>query len=267
MTKRKARVGTAFILIVAGMILILACCSSPEKPQQSDSEHPASMLGLTLITSTTNFAYYFDGTDISQIQAVIDALESNYGRIVSDLEPAYMPIVRAMIWSNEDEFNRIRRAHLGHSYEGVRGYVTGPAELRILLTSGAPSTAVHEFAHNVSLSLNRNIGNNPRWLWETVAQYESQDFIHPSTLHYMVSGDYPTLEELNTSFDQGRNKVYEVGYILGEYIVETWGIKALRDLILQFGDISAVLGISASEFEPGWYIWVRARYFADYQEN
>jgi hypothetical protein len=264
MNMRKARGEKATFLIMACMVFILAYCGSPETPKQPDSEHPASMLGLTLITSTTNFAYYFDGTDISQIQAVIDALESNYGRIVSDLEPAYMPIVRAMIWSDENEFNKIMLAYLGNPPAGAKGYVAGPAELRILLTSRSPLTAVHEFAHNVTLALNRNIGNNPRWLWETVAEYESQDFTHPNTLHYMASGDYPTLEELNTSSDPGREKVYEVGYILGEYIVETWGIKALRDLILDFGDLSAVLGISASEFESSWYAWVRARYFADY---
>lgn len=172
-----------------------------------------------------------------------------------------------MIWSDENKFNEVMLAHLGHGYTGVTGYVDGPAELRILLTSGAPLTAVHEFVHNVSLNLNRNIGGNPRWLWETVAVYESQDFTHPNSLPYMVSGDYPTLEELTTRDDPGRSKVYEVGYILGEYIVETWGIKALRDLILDFGDLSAVLGISASEFESGWYAWVRARYFADYLEN
>ena len=267
MNKRKARGGTGPILIMVGMVFILAYCGSPETPKHPDSEQPDSLLGLNRITSTANFAYYFDGTDISQIQAVIDALESNYGRIVSDLEPVNMPVVRAMIWSDENEFNKIMLAHLGHGYTGVTGYVAGPAELRILLTSRSPLTAVHEFAHNVTLNLNRNIGNNPRWLWETVAVYESQGFTHPNTLHYMASGDYPTLEELNTSTDPGREKVYEVGYILGEYIVETWGIKTLRDLIRHFGDLSAVLGISASEFESEWYAWVRARYFADYQKN
>ena len=267
MNKRKARGRTATILIIAGMVFIISYCGSPEAPKQPNSQQPDSLLGLNRITSTANFAYYFDGNGISQIQAVIDALEANHGRIISDLGPVDMPVVRAMIWSDEDEFNRIMWAHLGHSYTGVTGYVDGPDELRILLKSGAPQTAVHEFVHNVSLNLNRNIGNNPRWLWETVAVYESQGFTHPNTLHYMASGDYPTLEELNTSTDPGREKVYEVGYILGEYIIVTWGIKALRELILQFGDLSAVLGISASEFESDWYTWVRARYFADYQEN
>jgi hypothetical protein len=60
---------------------------------KSDSEHPASMLGLTLITSTENFAYYFDETDFSQIQTVMAALESNYDRIFSDLGPVDMPVV------------------------------------------------------------------------------------------------------------------------------------------------------------------------------
>jgi len=261
MNMGKARGEKVIFFITAGMVFVLAYCGSPETPNQPDSEHPASMLGLTFITSTENFAYYFDGTDLSQIQAVMASLESNYGRIVSDLEPAYMPTVRAMIWRDENEFNKIMLAYLGNAPTGVKGYVAGPAELRILLTSRAPLTAVHEFAHNVTLALNRNIGNNPRWLWETVAVYESQDFTDPNTLHYMASGDYPTLEELNTSSDPGREKVYEVGYILGEFIVETWGIKALRDLILQFGDTSAVLGISASEFESSWYAWFRARYF------
>jgi hypothetical protein len=82
MDMRKARGGTSTILIMAGMVFILAYCGSPETPEQPGSEYPDSLLGLSRITSTANFAYYFDGTDISQIQAVIDALESNYDRIV-----------------------------------------------------------------------------------------------------------------------------------------------------------------------------------------
>jgi hypothetical protein len=135
----------------------------------------------------------------------------------------------------------------------------GADELRLLLTNRGPVGAVHEFAHCVSMYLNDTIANNPRWLWETVAVYMSQDFVHPNSLSYMVEGNYPTIDQLNSSYYSNQD-IYRVGYVLGEYIVENWGMAALRNLILQNGDIEAVLGISVQEFEDGWYDWLENTY-------
>ncbi len=172
-----------------------------------------------------------------------------------------MPVVRVKIWSDEAAFYAAMDEDLGGIFPGAKGYVMGADELRLLLTHKGSVTAVHEFVHCVSLHLNDTIGNNPRWLWETVALYISGEFIHPNSLIYMVEGNYPTIDILNSSYFSNQD-IYEVGYVLGEYIVENWGIAALRNLILQNGDIDAVLGISVQVLETGWYDWLENKYLS-----
>ncbi len=53
----------------------------------------------------------------------------------------------------------------------------------------------------------------------------------------------------------------DVGYVLGDFIVSTWGMDAMLGLIRANGRLEQVLGISTGEFEQRWYTWLRARYF------
>ena len=110
------------------------------------------------------------------------------------------------------------------------------------------------------MQVNSTISNNPRWLWEAVALYESNDFVNPNTLSYMVSGDYPTLDELNTDYNSSNHSIYQVGYVLLEYIVVTWGMDTVKDLIQNNGDLTDSLGLTTREFESGWYQFVEEKY-------
>ncbi|UCE43103.1 MAG: hypothetical protein JSV17_09225 [Candidatus Aminicenantes bacterium] len=246
------RITSAFV--ITGVLLLFLGCKSNSGPTEPDDRSV-----LRLIASTLHFEYYFDGPDQSQIQSVMNALEGNYDRITSDLAAFDMPVVRAKIWSDGTGFYNTMEEDLGRIFAGAKGYVMGPDELRLLLTHRGDVNAVHEFVHCVSLHLNDTIANNPRWLWETVALYLSQDFINPNLLSYMKAGNYPTIDDLNSSYNLDQS-VYEVGYVLGEYIVENWGIVALRDLLLQNGDIQAVLGISVQDLETGWFDWLEKKY-------
>jgi hypothetical protein len=111
------------------------------------------------------------------------------------------------------------------------------------------------------MQINSTIPNNPRWLWEAVALYENDEFVNPRSLPYMVSGNYPTLDELNSDYNSGNQQIYSVGYVLLEYIVETWGMDEVIELIKSNGHISLVLGRTESEFEYGWYQYVEQTYF------
>lgn len=248
---------TLCILVILGVLFSFGGCKSNTGPTEQNISSE-----LRLIASTTHFEFYFDGLEQSQIQSVINALERNYDRIVSDLEAIGMPVVRAKIWSDEAAFYTAMDKDLGRIFSGAKGYVMGVDELRLLLTHRGPVNAVHEFVHCVNLHLNDTIANNPRWLWETVAQYMCGDFIHPNSLTYMVEGNYPTIDELNSSY-YSNQYIYEVGYVLGEYIVGNWGIPALRNLILQNGDIGAVLGISVQDLEIGWHEWLEMKYLSE----
>jgi hypothetical protein len=151
---------------------------------------------------------------------------------------------------------------LGVRYAGADGYVYGAGEFHIRLVRDAAGNAVHEFSHVVSLNVNREFANNPRWLWEAVAIYEAQEFVDPKKVQYMVEGDYPTLSELNLGFGTGGNRIYSLGYILAEYVVEGWGMEALRGLIESNGNMISVLGVDIKEFENGWHEWLERKFFS-----
>jgi hypothetical protein len=118
---------------------------------------------------------------------------------------------------------------------------------------------VHEFCHAVSLSVSSTFANNPRWLWETVALYENGELVPPRTVDYMVRGAYPSLAELNADPNAGR-QIYELGYVIGEFIVARWRRAGLLDLIRAHGDVHAVFGVTPAEFETEMYAWIRATY-------
>jgi hypothetical protein len=55
--------------------------------------------------------------------------------------------------------------------------------------------------------------------------------------------------------------MYQVGYLLGEFINVEWGKKKYIDLIKNLGNISYVLNISNQEFEEKWKLFVNDKYF------
>ena len=149
---------------------------------------------------------------------------------------------------------------IGVRYTGATGYIFGMTEIRIVYNNHSPVTAVHEFAHLVTMQINNTIPNNPRWLWESVALYENNEFVNPNELSYMVSGNYPILNELNTDYNSSNHYIYDVGYILLEYIVQTWGMDGVIGLVQNNGNITNQLGITTQEFESGWYQFVVNKY-------
>jgi hypothetical protein len=116
---------------------------------------------------------------------------------------------------------------------------------------------VHEFAHCVSMRVNPGIPNNPRWLWETVALYEAGQILDPHTLPYMNAHRPPALADLNRIENTA---IYEVGGLIGEFIVETWGRGALRDLVRTGGALQTVLGIDETTFVARWFEYERQRH-------
>ncbi len=202
----------------------------------------------------------YDGLSSSDIREISENLQDNYQRILNDLQIQDMPKVIIKIWSNYDNFLEDMENDIGIRYTGATGYIFSMTELRIFYNSQVAVAAVHEYAHLVSLQVNRTISNNPRWLWEAVALYETQEFTDPRTLSFMVSGNYPSLSELNADYNNSNHNIYRVGYILVDYIVNTWGMDSVIDLIKNNGNLSITLGIDTQEFESGWYQFVEEKY-------
>ena len=171
-----------------------------------------------------------------------------------------MPGVTVRIWQDESTYAAELVRYFGVRYQAT-GYITGPSELRLLATAQLGQNAVHEFVHAASLAVNPSFANNPRWLWETVALYENGERNDPRQLDYLRRGAFPTLQQLNAD-PNAATQIYDVGFLLGEFVVAGWGHGALVSLIRANGDVGGVLGVSVSDFEAAWRAYVVTRYLS-----
>jgi hypothetical protein len=239
---------------LAGALLVSSCGRSPLSPTPDAGEV------LVLRFQTEHFHLYGDRVTDAVLRGVADQLESNFSRVLADLSIAAVEPVRVKIWQDQTSWNAAARAYFGRTVN-VSGYITGPDEVRVLHGTNVARNAVHEFCHTVSLHVNPAFGNNPRWLWESVALYENGELVDPRTLDYMVRGAPPTLDQLNADVSASQ-QVYEVGYLIGEFVVTRFGPPALVQLIRANGNTAAVLGLSPDQFRDAWYAFVRERYLS-----
>lgn len=190
------------------------------------------------------------------------ALHDSRSTVLAALGLSDMPPVTVQVWRDKVNYQDAMEQTLGMRAPGSRGYVTGPSEIRLLYHQmlSAQREAVHEFVHAATLALNPGFGNNPRWLWEAVAQYLAGEFVDPSTASQFQGGKCPSLETLNSPFDSG-GAIYRSGYLLGEFITASWSAAKLRQLISANGDIETILGITENDFETRWCGFVQSKYF------
>lgn len=226
--------------------------------------HCSEKQGASLITPDDKSPHFqtklYDGVPASIAMSVTGELERHYDRILADMKLDTLPVIGVEIWDDANNFLSAMEKNIGQRYPGATGYVK--YETMYLLNRGhVPQAAVHEFAHIASLHVNPRIGNNPRWLWEAVALYEAGDFVDPKSLSYMVNGNYPTLAQLNASYNNDQ-RIYAVGYTLTEFILHDWGRDAFIQLIKTNGSIESVLGLSVPEFEQNWYTFVKEKYLS-----
>lgn len=192
------------------------------------------------------------------------ALNEAYEVVLDRLDVEDMPKVTVQIWKDEENYQAAMEATFGTRAPGSRGYVTGGREMRLLYHTllSAQSEAVHEFVHVVSLNINPEFGNNPRWLWEAVAIYLAGEFVSPVSSGAFESGNCPSLEIMNSPFDRG-GAIYSTGYLLGEFIETRWDAERFIALIKSNGDLENVLNLSAPQFEEEWCRFVNENYLSE----
>ena len=227
---------------------------------QTTTSPSAAAESLEPRLQTDHFRIVAGRTPDSELRAAADRLEQEYPRIVAALGLQSVPPITVRVWQDPDTYFTELTRYFGVRYNAA-GYIAGATELRVLAGPQLPTTTVHEFVHAATLALNPSFANNPRWLWETVALYENGEFINPRTLPYIVSGAFPTLQQLNADPNAGR-QVYELGYVLGEFLVSTYGRAAYLQLIRANGNLSSTLGVSTADFEAAWQAFVRRRYLS-----
>jgi hypothetical protein len=232
-------------LVIAFTLLANSCSDEPKER----------------ILVTDHFNIYYTSYDDSNIQEVADHIESHYSRITTHLQSGDLTV-------DIKFYKDISSLKSGSGMANLPSYAIGLATSATkihMLAPNAPGQTfnqmlqvlVHEFAHCVALKINPGFGNNPRWLWESVALYEAQQFNSPGFFEYMVNKTPPTLAELN-SFQN--TYVYDIGYLFAEFIIETWGDAKFRELIIANGNIGTALGITPAEFHQQWFDFVIDRY-------
>ena len=212
----------------------------------------------------THFTFHYTKYDTDKIGQINQLLEDNYAQILAHHGLAQVDHITFYFFETVADLRlEVHKKYPSIYIPDYAGGLTPSATEVYLISQNLPGFTrdykdiVHEFAHCVSQSLNPSIPNNPRWLWESVAIYEANQFVDPATLDYMVAQTPPNLDELS-SFSSTR--IYQVGFLISEFIISEWGILKYKDLIAANGNITTVLGISKTVFEQRWFDFVKTKY-------
>lgn len=216
---------------------------------------------------SANFTFHFRSIDAATIADAAFKVEVEYARIMSDQQLASMPRVSVFLHPDFPSLQEAVRGTVGTLPSFAKGLATGPTTIHVLSPNLSTSWSyaagvtaiVHEFAHCVSWQINGSIPNNPRWLWETVAVFEARQFVHPHSIPWLATGQPATFAWLN-SFDN--TDIYDVGFLIGEFITSQWGQAAIGSLVRNNGNVAAVTGLNEATFLTAWLDHVRRSYGA-----
>jgi hypothetical protein len=212
------------------------------------------------VYKTTHFKIFYTILDDTNIKEISDSLENGYPKITSHLRSGDLGIVNVHFYEN---IAGIIKAFPDFPVWAV-GQAISVSEIHMISPNDPKQdyqtmirNTKHEFAHCVSMKINSTIGNNPRWLWESIALYEANFPWDPHMLPYLVSQKPPSLKELN---EFSNPKVYEVGYFIAQFITETYGTTALKSLVQNNGNLKDTLKIEDEEFTKQWFAFVKKKY-------
>lgn len=227
---------------------------------------------------TKHFLIEYMGIYKSNAEEIAESLENNYDRIRNELKDPEHETIKVFVHGTQSDFNE--KTGLSNNANGTS---RGPIEFHVLWTNWFNSilpdnpkqTAVHEFTHCVQLNIlikqslaeNKNLNedafnksfeknfeeNYPQWFWEAISIYQAGE-INDLEVKY-TKRKKPNLESLTKS-----NQIYRIGYTIVEYIVSTWGVEKLPELIRSYCDTEKVLNVNKTEFESGWINFLNKKY-------
>jgi hypothetical protein len=220
--------------------------------------------GEELIYNSPHFRISYTEYDKGQVKRVADTLEKYYLIVTGNLTTGEMAKVNINFYEDYHSLKDAVRFNVPDLPEWATGLATSATQIHMISPFHSRQSpdemirvAVHEFVHCATLAINPAFGNNPRWLWESVAIYESGQFRDPSQASYLVDHDPPHLKELN---DQNDPRVYELGFLVGEYIIVNWGYIKLKELIRNGGQVQRTLGLDEEQFIINWFNFVKTKY-------
>jgi tetratricopeptide (TPR) repeat protein len=203
---------------------------------------------------------YDEGTKSDLAEAVLDALETAYNRVGSDL--SYYPTVRVpVILYTKKDYRTVTAGPewSGGIYDGkVRLPIGGASELTPILRG----VLSHEYTHVVVGELTK--GNCPSWLNEGLAQVEEKkEFDHPLVdLGKVVrNGGLLPVARLEKSLLSLSAKdaalAYQQSYALVRFMISAYGWHKIRETLVNLGAGMTIDAAIAKAF---------ADYGLDYQQ-
>ncbi len=225
---------------------------------QSELESISMDSILPLRKSTRHFLFLYGPTDSITVDSIAIEMERSYNKILSDFKLKRIPNVAVRIYPDLTSFHK--GINWPNAPDQVLATAFGKDDIRMVSpTNAGPErwmlayVAPHEFTHCVHLNIDYS-PNNPRWLWEGVAQYEAGWFFDPNDLEIIRKKQFPSLADLNNGME------YMLGYVIIEAIKELWGFDTVIRLIKNQGDVEKVLKIEGKLFEEKIFGHIHQKY-------
>lgn len=194
-------------------------------------------------------------------QRTIDLLEPAYRYLQDRYEVEIDEKITVEIYPNPTDFEVRTFGMPGNP--GYLGVCFGP-----VFTINSPATSLanweavlyHEFCHTITLTLTRN--RMPRWLSEGISVYEERE--RNGAWGQMMSVDYQdrilggrmqSISEMSAAFlkaetGQDTQFAYFQSYLVVEYLYDTFGIEAMRRVLLELGDGASMNDALAKHVAP-----------------
>lgn len=210
--------------------------------------------------NSSHFNVQFTNSDSAVAQNILSSLETKYDALISSFGLTATAVISIKIYPDIETYHNAVLTPGAPAWQMARAWTK--TEIRMLSlqvaqkisneSTNAGEIVLHEFVHCLHLHLVKLATRVPGWLWEGVAMYKGCcRWTEPKDLDYMKKKKYPSLKEIEQ--DRTYQKKYELGYSIIEFIDKTYGWEKVLDLMKKNGDIEAVLGMSAKEFERAFY--------------
>jgi hypothetical protein len=220
---------------------------------------------LTLKKATRHFVFLYSSIDSVTVFLVAERLEASYKKIVTNLKVMNMPVTVVRIYPSITSFHQ--GINFPNAPDNVLATAFGKNDFRMASPNikGLDSQMLikgvtHEFTHCVHLNIDYS-PNNPRWLWEGVAMFESDWFFDPGEIDVIKNRNFPSLSALNNGME------YMLGFVIIEAIKDIWGFDTVIRLIKQRGNTQAVMKLNPKEFEARIYDHIYNKYIKKQVEN
>ena len=234
--------------------------NSVELTKRSDAPYrlDATDSLLTVQTSTDHFTFLYSEIDSLIIGELAERLENAYHKILADFGLNKLPKTTVRVYPDKQSFHRGINFPLGP--EDLLATAFGKDDFRMTSPNSVNAEdsfllvkmITHEFTHCVHLNIDY-APNNPRWLWESVANFEAGWFIDPAEIEVVRKKAIPPLSMLN-------GLEYQLGYVIVEAMKDLWGFEKVVQLIKERGDVQSVFQLSSKDFENKVYEHIYRKY-------